>query len=256
MEHEDLCASRWTAPFSPLTTNSDACVVDGHIITNDEIVAFCANPPLGTRLVEWPYSSPYKFSPTLLVKPGATRVEIENQQSAAKLLHPAIIRVPRVCHYFEHQEPYHGIMLGYILMEFIPGQVKSAETLENEDYEKLTNLLLYFQGIRRDFPGTLTLNASGRSYNPPFDEDGVELGGRVEEMEKWFYTRLFKRQRISFTHSEFVFCHRDFAPRNIIWCQEGSIGLVDWASAGFYPLTFRFAHIEPALVMIILSINV
>jgi hypothetical protein len=104
--NEDFYApSRITSP----SANGDSCVVDGRVITNEEILSFLANPPPGTRLVEWPYNSPYRFSPTLLIKSRISRVEFENQQCAGKLLDPAIVRVPRIYLYFERTEPYHGI---------------------------------------------------------------------------------------------------------------------------------------------------
>jgi len=32
----------------------------------------------------------------------------------------------------------------------------------------------------------------------------------------------------------------DIAPRNILWQEDGSLCLVDWASAGYYPRIFEF----------------
>jgi thiamine kinase-like enzyme len=37
-----------------------------------------------------------------------------------------------------------------------------------------------------------------------------------------------------------VFCHLDIAPRNILWQEDGTLCIVDWASAGFYPRLFEF----------------
>lgn len=39
---------------------------------------------------------------------------------------------------------------------------------------------------------------------------------------------------------ELVFCHLDIAPRNILWQKDGSICLLDWESAGYYPRLFEF----------------
>ena len=37
-----------------------------------------------------------------------------------------------------------------------------------------------------------------------------------------------------------MLCHLDIAPRNILWLEDGSLCLIDWASAGYYPRLFEF----------------
>ena len=39
---------------------------------------------------------------------------------------------------------------------------------------------------------------------------------------------------------ELVFCHLDIAPRNLLRQEDGSLCLIDWASAGYYPRLFEF----------------
>jgi thiamine kinase-like enzyme len=34
-------------------------------------------------------------------------------------------------------------------------------------------------------------------------------------------------------------CHRDLAPRNIVWQDDGSVYLLDWLTGGFYPVSFE-----------------
>lgn len=45
---------------------------------------------------------------------------------------------------------------------------------------------------------------------------------------------------VSFQDCELVLSHLDIAPRNIIWQDDGTIRLIDWQSAGFYPRLFEF----------------
>ena len=53
---------------------------------------------------------------------------------------------------------------------------------------------------------------------------------------------IFFNRRISRSDSKMALedytlgiCHLDVAPRNILWLEDGSICLLDWKSAGFYP---------------------
>lgn len=65
-------------------------------------------------------------------------------------------------------------------------------------------------------------------------------------MQKWFNSRLFAEQgQVQFDHTgPFVLCHLDIAPRNIIWCDDGCICLLDWASAGFYPRLLEYVSLH------------
>ncbi|KAJ6087771.1 kinase-like protein [Penicillium canescens] len=60
-------------------------------------------------------------------------------------------------------------------------------------------------------------------------------------MEKWFNSRLFAHNpKLNLQGYELVSCHLDIVPRNILWLEDGSMCLVDWASAGYYPRLFEF----------------
>lgn len=41
-----------------------------------------------------------------------------------------------------------------------------------------------------------------------------------------------------------VLCHLDLALRNFIWLENGSVCLVDWASAGVYPRFFEICLLK------------
>lgn len=59
-------------------------------------------------------------------------------------------------------------------------------------------------------------------------------------MENWFNRRLKEEDpKLIFSESELVLCHLDIAPRNFLLLQDGSICLLDWASAGFYLRVFE-----------------
>lgn len=59
-------------------------------------------------------------------------------------------------------------------------------------------------------------------------------------MERWLNYRLPDTDcRLCLGIYSLVLCHLDLAPRNIIKLEDGSLCLLDWASAGFYPRFFE-----------------
>lgn len=202
-------------------------------ITDDEIVTACQDA------LDSAYFNKYQSALRLpglplVVKfgiPGELEAEFENQRYAATRLDPRIVRVPRVHRYFRRGRR------DYILMDYIDGVAKTAYQLEESHYAKLQEILTHFQTITRDRPGPFEVN--GTSYRCPFTDTGVELNGDVETLENWTNKVLWKTGHVSFRTARFIFCHRDFAPRNTIWAPNGDVYLLDWLTAGFYPLSFE-----------------
>lgn len=200
-------------------------------LTEDDIVYFCSDAPASKisyfgRVIRIHKDAVVKFGV------GVTIVEADSQRLAAQLLKQDVVRVPRVYRFFIHEK------IGYLVMEYIAGKQQGAEEMNDDQYQKLFEVLSYFQTIRRDFPGTLS--AYGLSYNCPFTETGVDLEGSVTKMEDWFRAKVVAGSyQFDFQKCEYCFCHRDLAPRNIIWQENGSICLLDWQTAGFYPITFE-----------------
>ncbi|KAF2015114.1 hypothetical protein BU24DRAFT_228411 [Aaosphaeria arxii CBS 175.79] len=64
-------------------------------------------------------------------------------------------------------------------------------------------------------------------------------------LEHWFCRRLpAGSDPISFSHCDFVMCHLDVAPRNIVWMDDDIPCFVDWASGGYYPRVFEWCTLE------------
>ena len=198
----------------------------------------------------------YKLSNRLVIKRGGgvTETEAENQRRAFKLLDPNIVRVPEVYRFFTYRGE------GFLVMEFVEGKV--LEQLNDVHYEKLAIVLSHFHSIHGKFAGNL--QGHGSLYFCPFPDEGVPAMNTLQ-MEQWFNSRRRKNSppRVCFQNSELVFTHRDLAPRNLIWQDDGSVYLLDWSTAGFFPPSVEICSqrggIDPVfndrLEMIIQSIS-
>lgn len=122
-------------------------------------------------------------------------------------------------------------------MEFIKGKV--IDPLEDiSAIEKIAGVLDYFATLRHSIPGSLS---GGFCRGLLFPETEDLVFDSLDGMEKWFNSRLFAHNlKLTLQGCELVFCHLDIVPRNILWQENRSLCLVDWASAGYYPRLFEF----------------
>ena len=207
---------------------------------SDEEIAKCTEQASTERIAGQPHGNwIFKLSEQIAVKcgHGVTAIEADNQRMAFELLDSTIVRVPRVHRYFMYGE------IGYLVMDYVDG--KQIDTLSEDHYAKLTAVLSHFREIKNDVPG----NLSGREspLGRPFpDNDKVPRFATKIEMQQWFNSRLLRHQRqistLCFEKSDLIFTHRDLAPRNILWSDDGTLTLVDWMSAGFYPAEFELCN--------------
>lgn len=207
-----------------------------HTLSNESIRALCTNPPL-ERLIsgEKRGNRILKISNSLVVKYGfsVTEEEARNQRRASQLLNPDIVRVPQVQRFFRDDSGK-----GYLVMDFVEGKV--VNTFTEPHYQKVAAILDHFRQFSGKNPGNI--DGQGFSYYCPFPDEGLEVSS-VDKMEEWFNSRLFTHQSsgrgIHFRDCNLVLCHRDLAPRNMIWQMDGSVFLLDWLTAGFYPISFE-----------------
>lgn len=196
------------------------------------MIASCANPlpgnvvsQYGTRVI--------RISDHHVVKWGldVTEEEFENQRIAYELVDSRMVCIPRVYDFFTDEQDW-----GYIVMEFMEGEV--IDPLDETSIQRVANVLDHFATLRYNIPGSLYGRACGGLL---FPDTGELVFESFDDMEKWFNSRLFAHNpKLSFQGCELVLCHLDMAPRNILWRKDGSLCLLDWASAGFYPRLFEF----------------
>lgn len=122
-------------------------------------------------------------------------------------------------------------------MEHIHGVI--IDPLEESTLiQRIAKIISYFETLRSTIPGSL---GGGYTRGLLFSDAEDLRFESTNTLQAWFNSRLHAHQsQLSLRNFELVLCHLDIAPRNIIWQDDGSVCLLDWASAGFYPRIFEF----------------
>jgi len=125
-------------------------------------------------------------------------------------------------------------------MEYIQGDIPSPE-----HYPILATRLLpileQFETIQNCIPGPL----GGGPSRGMFWEDDYPCFPSTTALEDWINQRIFgEKPKVSFRRTPLVLCHMDLTPRNMIELSDGSLCILDWASAGFYPHVFEVAMLQ------------
>jgi hypothetical protein len=143
-----------------------------------------------------------------------------------------IIRVPRVYRFFRAGQS------GYIIMEHIEGEVLDSLGDPTIGIERMALALSYFSKISSEKPGPL---GGGMTDGLLWLYGDWISPTSLRDIEQYYNTRHFRKlpQSLDIGGYPLVLCHLDIAPRNIIQLNDGSICLLDWASAGFYPRLFE-----------------
>ncbi|TVY90081.1 hypothetical protein LAWI1_G007131 [Lachnellula willkommii] len=209
-------------------------------LSDQDIVQHCSDP--NRQVVGVVGSTVVKLSEEVVVKFGwrVTAEEADNQRKAFELLDRNIVRVPQLYRYFTRSDERGFPPTGYIVMEYIHGEI--CQSPDSSQIDKIAHILLYFSSIQNKHPGPLQ---RGISHGLLWEENGKPAFQTVQQMEGWLNFRLPKvGAKLSLQEYPLVLCHLDLAPRNIIWLPDGSVCLVDWASAGFYPRFFEFCLLK------------
>jgi serine/threonine protein kinase len=178
-----------------------------------------------------------RISKDVIIKCGfsVTQQEADNQDKAYYLVDQKIIRVPRVLRYVRSPDT------GYLIMEFIDGE--PLHTFDDPDIcATMIQVLAHFAQIRRDRPGPLS---RGAAQGILWSAGGSISPSSITEIETYFNTtQLRKHAKIQLDGLPFSLCHLDLAPRNVLKLNDGSLCLIDWATAGFYPKLFEVCTLQ------------
>ena len=207
-------------------------------LSHEEISSRCYDP--NVIVAGCPESRWFaRLSDVIIVKCGwsVTAEEASNQELAHKYAIPEEINVPKIYRYFRLGR------VGYIVMEFVSGL--SLENVVFTEYEELVPRLA--QAICNLFKRIPCRSVGPANGGIPqgylFSEDGaLEPINSISKLNSWLNKRYRPRKEESGFHfnlSNCIFCHLDLARRNIILRADGSLTLLDWEHAGFYPRVFE-----------------
>ncbi|KAH8727388.1 kinase-like domain-containing protein [Phaeosphaeriaceae sp. PMI808] len=204
------------------------------IATNEEIVQYCLRSNPGRDVIsEFEGGlSVIKISEAAVVKCGfgVTHLEAQNQLQAYEIIDPTIIRIPRVYRFFTHG------LAGYIIMEYIKGQPLSSVGDPASYLQAVAHVLKHFEQVLGDKPGPFH---GGLAHGQLWLDESI-APATISDIEEYFNQRQLKLlPKLKLASYPLVFCHLDIAPRNIMVLEDGSLCLIDWATAGFYPRLFE-----------------
>ena len=194
------------------------------------------------------YSSNHvlKLNDDAVVKYGSlvTASEAANQSFVWTHVDSSLIRVPRVYRYFQDlsiSEHHWKGKPGYLIMERMSGiplsEVPPSDLPSLVD--KIAKAVYQLSQLRGNQPGPVDGGEPrGNLWAPDFR--AYECFQTINQLEAWFNRALIKEPAaMNLKQFELCFCHLDIARRNILLLPNGSLCLLDWASAGFYPRSFE-----------------
>lgn len=209
------------------------------IAIDEELISHCArsNP---TRSVLYEFDggrSVIRLSNDTVIKCGygVTKEEFINQPRAYDLVYQMVIRVPQAHRFFAYMD------IGYIIMEFIHGETVSSKW-DAQSCQSIAKALAHFPQIQSDQLGPLS---GGLALGLLWIEGDWISSMSSSDIEHYFNARqLQHRQKLNIRGQNFILCRLDIAPRNILRLRDGSLYLLDWASAGFYTQFFEICALR------------
>ena len=177
---------------------------------------------------------------------GVVYAEASALQFAHEHLDLAIVRVPALIQFFTDETNGHW-PTGYLVMELMSGAL--LDEIEGFDAASLTARLARIVNHLHTFthtrPGPLGGgHARGLLWSEYSSGQGFET---PEDLQAYLRIRLAAINgtgSIDVTKSRLCFCHLDISPRNILLDADGSMTLLDWGCAGFYPSIFETWSIQ------------
>lgn len=129
-------------------------------------------------------------------------------------------------------------------MEFVPGI--TLDRVPSSDHPDLAaRFAQAYHSLMRTIPVVSTGPVNGgtsRGYLFDLERFGVEGLISTSHLNQYLDERALLKHdenRFDFHLSDCTFCHLDLSRRNILMLRDGSLRLVDWEHADFYPGIFE-----------------
>ncbi|KEF50818.1 uncharacterized protein A1O9_13131 [Exophiala aquamarina CBS 119918] len=222
--------------------------------TNEDIINWCRSYELSSsahsvddRLVaEFSSNLVLRLNSHALVKfgPSVTASEAANQRLAHESLNGRFLRVPQVYRFFQDTslpENHWRGRCGYLVMEFIQGIKLSELPLEDLPLHchKIGRAIAEMSLLKSERPGPAD-GGEPHGYIWAPDYRAYEIFKTVDDVAAWFNRALVNEDtKIHFPSEQFPFCHLDLSRSNILYTQDESYALLDWADAGFYAMPIQ-----------------
>lgn len=173
---------------------------------------------------------------------GVTAAEAEAQAYASRNLDPAVVKVPSVIQFFSR--PVGELWTtGYLVMDLVEGtpldDLPAVGSLKLVD--RIKRVVQHVHSIGGgDRPSPLdSSHAQGLLWS---EYGSIQRFDTRADLQRYLDLRLNYRkskETIDVTNMPLSLCHLDIALRNIVIGSDGSIHLLDWGCAGFYPPIFE-----------------
>lgn len=187
---------------------------------------FRSSPRSPWRSTLWQHSDQDLDQAVVKFGVGVKEEEANNQRRAYELLNPSAVRIPRV-YRFSVDERF-----GYLVMEYMKGQV--LDPLDDLDcIYKIVYMLAQLAEINSCIPAHLVVVDHVVFFGLTGKYFPLVLSTIWKDFSIAEYHEATRKWHLKITGSEYAI--HDVAPRNILWLEDGSICLLDWKSAGFYP---------------------
>lgn len=211
--------------------------MDHHTATIDDLVGRCQSSGCEILCAISGGTSVVKISDHAVIKfgQGITEDEWLIHKKAFDMIDRRRIRVPQPYRYFARDE------IGYLVMEYLDG--KPVNPLDSSYSTAVSAIFSHLWEISCDTPGSLS---GGASRGVLWSDYHDFVPRATSDLEAYFNVRLpsIVETRLDLSTLKFVLCHGDLAARNILTLHDGSICLIDWATAGFYPRIFDICSLQ------------
>lgn len=161
-------------------------------------------------------------------------------------LDPALVKVPKLLDFFT-DDTEESWPVGYLVMEHAEGvPLDEADSYDSASLvARLIQIIDHMHTFTNIRPGPLD---GGHAHGLLWSEysSGQDFKTK-EDLQVYLRTRLDRVAgpgTIDVTQSQLCFCHLDISPRNILLDTDGSVTLLDWGCAGFFPSSFETWSIQ------------
>ncbi|KAL2862227.1 kinase-like domain-containing protein [Aspergillus lucknowensis] len=178
---------------------------------------------------------------------GITSSEAAVQELVYNTVDRDLVHVPKVYRFVRSdrsEDPR-----GYLFLEYVQGQPLEDTDLEpsGKTVRQIAGIIFRLGQIQNPVPGPL---GGGLPLGYIYGDDGAKAPfTSIRDMNAYMNKRLeYRNDTIDLSPYPLVLCHGDICRRNIILEDDGSICLVDWGYAGFYPRFFEvlsMSHVNP-----------